>query len=233
MPPALDLTYPLALLFTVFAGRNSRHLQVARRAQFPRRKLFSGHRHIPQVFGIGGTNMKREAAVRKVEQAVHAVCEGKVPYRVLQFVLYGSTAKGAENPNDVDLYVQLDPASVPEVDIVSEIFYPSGGIGTKLRRALKEKPHDRVIIQWGFEPWEEYRLKFVKPEEVDQNLHGMVGGLDLDLASHRRVKGAWERSVAKRRARPTEWPPLGVVLFDGEPHLERMLSGARDNAGPG
>ncbi len=158
---------------------------------------------------------------------MHAVSGGKLPYRVLQLVLYGSTAKGAENPNDVDLYAQLDRTSVPEENMANEIFHPSSGIGATLRKALKEAPHDRVVIQWGWDPWEEHRLTFVKPEEIDRSLRQRVGELDMGFVSHRRAKAAWERSVAKRKSTPTEWPPHGVVLFDGEPHLERILSSQR------
>ena len=61
--------------------------------------------------------MKLEDARRKMERIVRAIEDGKVPYRVVQAVLYGSAAKGDPNPQDVDIYLQLDQSTIPYDDV--------------------------------------------------------------------------------------------------------------------
>lgn len=81
--------------------------------------------------------MKLEEARRKVEHVVRAIEDDKVPYRVVQAVLYGSAAKGDANPQDVDIYLQLDQSMIPYDDVWIEVTAQGGGVSAKLRRALK------------------------------------------------------------------------------------------------
>ncbi len=166
--------------------------------------------------------MKRSEALRKADRVAKTVAEGKVPYRVLQVVLYGSVARGDEAPNDVDLYLQLDQSSVPVLDLYAEV-RGARGVGFRLRASLKAKPQEHVTLQWGFEPWTEHRMKFTKPHEVEESLRRHVAGLDLNLVSHRRDKEQWERSAHKRKAKPFEWPPRGIVLYEA-PTLAKTRS---------
>ncbi len=157
--------------------------------------------------------MRREEALRKADRIARTVREGKVPYGVLQVVLYGSVARGDDSRGDVDLYIQLDRSSVPVEELYAEA-RGARGVGYKLRAALKAQPQEHVTLQWGLEPWEEHRLRFTKPEEVEGSLERRVAGLDLTLVSHRKAKQQWERSAKKRKVKPFEWPPKGVVLYE-------------------
>ena len=159
--------------------------------------------------------MEHEEALRRVDRIVRTVREGKVPYRVLQVVLYGSVAKGAERPADVDVYVQLDNYSVPGEDLYREM---TGRYVTRqLRRALLKDPRERVDIQWGPEPWDKKRLDFVEPDEVERAHAVRVSQLDLSLKTHRQAKARLDKSLTKVRSRPPfEWPPTGEILYEGE-----------------
>ena len=115
-------------------------------------------------------------------------------------MLYGSVAKGAERPGDVDVYLQLDIYSIPGEDFYREM--TDHLVTRKLRKALLGDPRERVEIHWGPEPWEKKRLKFVGPDEVERAHAARVAGLDLSLATHRRAKERMERSLAKVHSRP-------------------------------
>src|SRR6266508_1309543 len=132
--------------------------------------------------------MKLEDARRKVGRIVRTIEDGKVPYRVVQAVLYGSAAKGDPYPQDVDIYLQLDHTTIPFDDTWPEVTGQSGGVSTKLRQALKATKAERVSIQWGNESWEEHRTKFPKPEEVDKSAQERIAELNLSLKSHAQVK---------------------------------------------
>lgn len=162
--------------------------------------------------------MRREEAVAKAERVVEAVRAGRVPYRVLQVVLYGSAARGDPNPNDVDLYIQLEVDSVPFEDTYREITYGGkGGVGEKLRKALKLSKGERVSIIYDFVPWDQHVRLFVKPEEVDKVAQENIARLDLNLKTHRQAKRRIEKSAAKRHVKPFGWPPEAIVLYLAEP----------------
>jgi len=157
--------------------------------------------------------VKLEEARAKVERIVRAIEAGKAPYRVVQAVLYGSAAKGDPNPQDVDIYLQLDQSTVPFDDSWVEMTGQSGGVSTKLRRTLKASKAERVSIQWSNEPWEAHRKKFPKPEEVEKSTRERIDELDPSFKSHARAKKRLEKSAEKRQQKPTEWPPFGVVIY--------------------
>src|SRR5438876_10309992 len=90
--------------------------------------------------------MKLSEAREKVERIVNAIEKGAVPYRPVQVVLYGSAAKDEPEPQDVDLYVQLDRDSVPEEDVWQELTHQGGSVSTKLNKALKLRNSERVSI---------------------------------------------------------------------------------------
>lgn len=60
----------------------------------------------------------------------------------------------------------------------------SGGISTKLNKALKTSKGERVSIQWGNEPWEKHRMKFVKPDDIEARRKDRMTELDDSLKSH-------------------------------------------------
>ncbi len=165
--------------------------------------------------------MKLPDARQKVERIVRTIESGRLPYRVVQAVLYGSAAKGDANPQDVDIYVQLDSSTIPEDDLMEELTRRSGSVSTKLHKALKTNNAERVSIQWGNERWEEYRMKFTKPDEIEARLKDRMSELDLTLKSHARAKRRMEKSVKKRKVKPTEWPPFGVIIYPRDKSVER------------
>lgn len=147
---------------------------------------------------------------------MQAIEDGKVPYLVVQAVLYGSAAKGDANPQDVDIYLQSDQSTIPFDDSWIEVTGQSGGVATKLRRALRATKAERVSIEWSSEPWEEHREKFPKLEEVEESTRERIAKLDLSFKSHTRAKMRLEKSAEKRQRKPTEWPPYGVVIYPRE-----------------
>jgi len=157
--------------------------------------------------------MKLEDARRKVERIVRAIEDGKIPYRVVQAVLYGSAAKGDANPQDVDIYLQLDQSTIPYDDVWIEVTGQSGGFSTRLRRALKATEAERVSIQWGSKPWEEHRMAFPKLEDVEITTRERIAELDPSFKSHARARARLKKSAEKRQRAPTEWPPFGVVIY--------------------
>lgn len=162
--------------------------------------------------------MKREIALAKVDSILRVIKEGHLPYRVLQLVLYGSTAKGDQNPNDVDIYIQLDKDSVPKEEGLSEVFrgYGKGDVSKNLRKVLKENKTERVSIQWDFISWEEHSQHFVKPEEIENVAMENISELNLSFKTHQQAKNRILKSVSKRSKKPIEWPPKGIVLYELE-----------------
>ena len=159
--------------------------------------------------------MKLEEALTRANRVVEAIKAKRAPYHVLQVVLYGSTARGDPNPNDVDLYVQLDINSVPWEDRDQELFNSGkGGTGTKLRKALKSSQGERLSITFDFVPWEQHIRNFVRPEDVDKVAKENIAKLDPTLKTYARTKARIEKSAAKRRTKPFEWPPQGIVLYE-------------------
>ncbi len=166
--------------------------------------------------------MRLPEAHEKVERILGAIERGGLPYKIVRAVLYGSTAKRDPNPRDVDLYLQLDWATVPEEDVWDELTRRSGSVSTKLNKTLKLRNSERVSIQWGTQPWEEYRMQFIKPDEIESRLTERMSSLDPDLKTHARAKRRLEKSIDKRKVKATEWPPFGIVVYPRGPE-----SGAR------
>lgn len=164
-----------------------------------------------------GRAMRLPEAHEKVERIVGAIERGGLPYKIVMAVLYGSAAKGDPNPQDVDLYLQLDWATVPEEDVWEELTRRSGSVSTRLNKALKLRNSERVSIQWGTRPWEEYRMQFIKPDEIESQLTDRMSSLDPDLKTHARAKRRLEKSIDKRKVKATEWPPFGIVVYPREP----------------
>ncbi len=162
--------------------------------------------------------MQRLEALTKLKRVLRTIEEGKVPYRVEEVTVYGSVVEGEERVRDLDLYIQLDLESVPEQDLLQEIFGGHGrSAGTQLRMALKESNQERIEIQWEFEPWETRREKFAKPEEIDRQVDGRLAelttGEDEEPKSWKEHKTRLEKHREKVRAKGYEWPPRGIVVY--------------------
>ncbi len=162
--------------------------------------------------------MQRLEALTKLKRVVRTIEEGKVPYKVEEVTVYGSVVEGEERVRDLDLYIQLDRESVPEEDLLEEVFGGHGrSVGTQLRMALKESNQERIEIQWEFEPWETRREKFAKPEEidrqVDKRLAELTTGEDEEPKTWTEHKTRLEKHREKVKAKGYEWPPRGIVVY--------------------
>ncbi len=162
--------------------------------------------------------MRRLEALTKLKRVMRTIEGGKVPYRVEEVTVYGSVAEGEERVKDLDIYIQLDYDSVPEEDLLQEVFGGHGrSAGTRLRMALKESRQERIEVQWEFEPWETRRRKFTKPEEidrrVDKELAELTTGEDEEPSSLIERRARLEKHREKVKARGYEWPPHGIVVY--------------------
>ncbi len=162
--------------------------------------------------------MQRLEALTKLKRVLRTIEAGKVPYRVEEVTVYGSVVEGEERVRDLDLYIQLDRESVPEEDLLQEVFGGHGqSASTQLRMALKQSNQERIEIQWEFEPWETRREKFAKPEEidrqVDERLAELTTGEDEEPKSWTEHKTRLEKQREKVKAKGYEWPPRGIVVY--------------------
>ncbi len=184
--------------------------------------------------------MRRLEALMKLKRVLRTIEEGKVPYRVEEVTVYGSVVEGEKRVRDLDLYIQLDQESVPEEDLLQELFGGHGrSAGTQLRMALKESNQERIEIQWEFEPWEARREKFAKPEEIDRQVDARLAelttGEDEEPKSWTEHKTRLEKHREKVKTKGYEWPPHGIVVYrrHGKPDYTADELMARREEGKG
>ncbi len=162
--------------------------------------------------------MRSSEALTTLKRVLRTIEEGKVPYKVEEVTVYGSVVEGEKRVRDLDLYIQLDRESVPEEDLLQEIFGGHGrSAGTRLRMALKQSRQERIEIQWEFEPGETRREKFTKPEEIDRQVDARLAelttGEDEEPKSWTEHKTRLEKHREKVKAKGYGWPPRGIVVY--------------------
>lgn len=155
--------------------------------------------------------MDRKSALEKLRRIVAAVKDGKAPYRVLEIAVYGSVAQGEEKVRDLDLYFQLDRDSVPGPDLYDELVGLGTGVESRLRRALKKYPQERVDITWGWPPWEKRREDFAGPEDIDRLTDEL-----LVRSTQPKARARLERQREKVKAKGYERPVPGIVVYRSE-----------------